>query len=479
MYEEDTEAAPPQASPAPPVQDPSLLNVGALQGLFPKPEQIEIPKSPVNPGAKWRASAAGALKGVNFGENLSNALTAYNEQENKDAELYQRYLPLAMGAKEKQHAANLAAMQKQQSMLMGWNTSITQGTSALLASPGPIAPETVSQVVSGMVRSGQVPQQVAQGYLSSLPKTSDLRAHLHRAALAASDPFRAVKAPTIKGVKKDETLVAVNPEGTGAVPLVEGKTEPSDALIKFMTEAKIDPNSAEGKQLIKQYGNKISTHAPAANQNVTIKEETEESKTVGKFHGEQYAGLQKGAQEAQARLSNLGRMKQLLVGYNTGRATPIMKDIASFGTSFGIQIDPNQGPKEAVDALTNQMAMQARNPAGGAGMPGAMSDTDRVFLKDTVPGLAKSKNGNVLIIETMRRLSQRDIEVAQLAAQYRQKNGHIDNGFQAVLQDYAEKHPLFADKLGGGGGQPRPPAARAAPASNVDELVRRAQQGGK
>lgn len=467
-YEDDQEdpssreqvAAPPSRPPRP---DPSLLNTGALQGLFPETPELELPKSPVDPQRKWNAFAANVLRGSTLAEGLSHGMGAMVDQENKDSELYQRYLPLVMDAKAKRAAAKLQQQQIQQKMLSGWNTALLQNTSALLAQPGGVNPASVSQIVSGLVRSGQVPPQVAQSFVQQLPQDpEELRGYLSRAAIAAADPWRGVKAPTVKGVREGEKLVSIAPDGRTASTLLDNPKakEPSDALMKFMKEANIDPNSTKGQQLIAQYGQKISSHAPPNQQTVIMKEENAEAKKVGEFHGEQYATLQKGGMEAQRKLATLARANQFLAKVNTGKLAPLLKDVAGYAQEFGIKLDPNLGDKEALESLTNEMAMQARNPSGGAGMPGAMSDSDREFLKNTVPGLSKTKNGNIRIIETMRQLARRDIEVAQLAAKYRAENGHIDTGFQTYLQKWSDANPMFS------------PATSVAPKSaNIQDLV--------
>jgi hypothetical protein len=95
------------------------------------------------------------------------------------------------------------------------------------------------------------------------------------------------------------------------------------------------------------------------------------------------------------------------------------------------------------------MALQLRNPSGGAGMPGALSDRDVQFLRAMVPGLAKTPEGNKLIIETARKLSQREIQVAQLARDYRKKKGQLDEGFYDQLKVFSDANPLF--ETGGAG----------------------------
>lgn len=190
----------------------------------------------------------------------------------------------------------------------------------------------------------------------------------------------------------------------------------------------------------------------AGRNNVVFKQEGEESKTVGKFFGDQYAEIQKAGIDAYGKVNRLSRMEQLLSGLETGKFTPAMTEVKSALDSLGIKIDPNLGSAQAAQALSNELALQMRNPSGGAGMPGAMSDADRNFLSATVPGLAKTPGGNRQLIETAKRLAQRDQQVAQMARDYRKQNGHLDEGFYQQLQQFSEANPLFRDMGASSGG---------------------------
>lgn len=192
--------------------------------------------------------------------------------------------------------------------------------------------------------------------------------------------------------------------------------------------------------------------AGSSNVSVTTKQEGEEAKTVGKYFGEQYSNIQKSGMDASGKLNRLSRMEQLLNGVDTGKFAPLGKEIASGLQSLGIKIDPNLGNKEAAESLSNEMALEARNPSGGAGMPGALSDSDRLFLRNIVPGLAKTPQGNKALIETQRKLAKRDQEVAELSRNYRKKKGNVDEGLFDVLKAHADKNQLFAEKATPGKG---------------------------
>lgn len=173
-------------------------------------------------------------------------------------------------------------------------------------------------------------------------------------------------------------------------------------------------------------------------------------KSVGGFFGDQFSQLQEGVNKAVSDNSRLDRLDQLLDQVNTGAASSFTQPLKRYAKDFGMDLESmgitdDTGAAEAASALANQMALELRNPAGGAGMPGAMSDKDREFLVSMVPQLTNTQGGRKLLIETRRRQNKRSMEVAQLARQYQQQNGQLDAGFYEALQKHAEANPLFID----------------------------------
>jgi hypothetical protein len=177
--------------------------------------------------------------------------------------------------------------------------------------------------------------------------------------------------------------------------------------------------------------------------NVNTGQEREEAKVVGGAFGQMYVDMVKVLRLQSRKLNNLDRMEALVGDVETGALTEKGVRVAQFGKSLGIDIDPNLPAKEAAISLSGQMALELRNPAGGAGMPGAMSDADRQFLQNMTPNLAQSREGRKLIIETARKTAKREQEVARMAREYRTKNGSLDEGFFQMLDSYSQENPLF------------------------------------
>lgn len=177
---------------------------------------------------------------------------------------------------------------------------------------------------------------------------------------------------------------------------------------------------------------------------VDSRQENEFSKAVGKQQGEDYSNLMKSDAMASSQLNKLGRLESLLASSgNTGKLTPPTMELKAVADSLGFKVDPKLPFQQAAQALSNEIALTLRNPAGGAGMPGALSDKDREFLTNMVPNLSKTPEGNKMLIDTMKKLAIREKEVAKLARDYRKRNGKFDEAFYDELAQFSAKNPLF------------------------------------
>lgn len=211
--------------------------------------------------------------------------------------------------------------------------------------------------------------------------------------------------------------------------------------------------------------------ASASRTNVMNVQEKEFDKKVGGEFGQQYADLMKAGMAAPGKVAKLDRLNQLLDGVSTGTFKGTTTELKAAAKGAGIDLESmgikdDVGPVQAAQALSQAMALELRNPAGGAGMPGAMSDSDRKFLEKMTPGIETTPQGRALMVETQKRLAKRDQDVSKLAADYRTKNGRFDEGFYNELAQYSASKPLF-DDLSSTASPAAPGAApAAAPAVN-------------
>jgi hypothetical protein len=171
---------------------------------------------------------------------------------------------------------------------------------------------------------------------------------------------------------------------------------------------------------------------------------------MAKFYTGSFIETQTAEKAARNALPKFQRITQVLDGIETGKLTPMGTTVAQYANALGVPIDSKLPNKEAAIALTGQLALELRNPAGGAGMPGALSDSDRNFLVNVIsPSIAQTPQGRALVIDTKVKILQRDMEVAQMARDYRKKHGQLDDGFAEELNQFSAKNPLFPTSQSG------------------------------
>lgn len=165
--------------------------------------------------------------------------------------------------------------------------------------------------------------------------------------------------------------------------------------------------------------------------------------TDAKARAQMYDAMQKGALSNTAKIAKVERIGNLLKDYDGGKMAQTGFELARFGTSLGVTIDPKLPNKEAAVALSNEVALELRSTADGSGMPGAMSDADREFLKSMTPQLAQTAEGRKKIIESRVSVWKREQKVAEMARRYRQKHGTIDEDFFNQLNAWSNRNPIF------------------------------------
>jgi len=172
---------------------------------------------------------------------------------------------------------------------------------------------------------------------------------------------------------------------------------------------------------------------------------------------------------ANGMLRNLDALEQLYKDPNVakGGMAENISGLKNMGASLGVETK-GLGAEQAIQSITNKMALDQRSTAEGGGMPGAMSDADRNFLKAQTPGLEKTPEGRELIIANQRKLAQRQVQVAQMANEYERTNGKIDAGFDRQVAEFANKNQMFADQK-----QPAASPALDMKALAAQELARR------
>jgi hypothetical protein len=211
--------------------------------------------------------------------------------------------------------------------------------------------------------------------------------------------------------------------------------------------------------------------AKAQNISVETKVETEQQKLAAKRFDALNSEITSSASSARTKIATLDRLGQLIDDPNikTGKGAELILEAKKLAKTAGFDVGDLSGP-EAMRAIGNQFVLELRNPSGGAGMPGAMSDSDRVFLQGMGPGLLNTPEGNRLIVDYMKRMAQRSLDVERLRRDYIKKNKHLDEGFYDALSEFSDKNPIFPEankKQSAPAAVAAPPPPAAAP-SGID-----------
>jgi len=213
-----------------------------------------------------------------------------------------------------------------------------------------------------------------------------------------------------------------------------------------------------------------------------------------KLMAKRYDDITSGADNARQMLAMYDLGEQALnTGVRTGIGGETELRLRQFGAALGLDTDPSKlAGGELIRAVQNRMALTMRSPSGGMGMPGALSDRDIQFLRDSQIGIDRSPEGNRRMLAAFRAMEMRKIEIARLADEYVQEHGRLDAGFNKAVREYAEANPLFPER----GQQPagiaipgptpgstaEPPAApdplegRTATGPNGQRIIRRGGQ---
>ena len=153
-------------------------------------------------------------------------------------------------------------------------------------------------------------------------------------------------------------------------------------------------------------------------------------------------------------------MKEILdSGLQTGALAGLSKTAKGFAQSL-FPNTPIDGLAEAevFTALSNQLALLIRNPESGMGLPGATSNADLIFLKESVPGLQKSPEGNLMLIEVYRKTYDFQKSMVQEQARLISENGGVPPlDMDARMVEFVNAQDILGDplraRLQAGGGE--------------------------
>ena len=168
----------------------------------------------------------------------------------------------------------------------------------------------------------------------------------------------------------------------------------------------------------------------------------EHEKLDAKYYQDLYMGTQKAERSSERQAMDYGLIDKLIGEAYSGAGAQQVQSAKKAAKILGIDVGDVSGP-EAAAMISNELALKLRSPDGGAGMPGAMSDADRQFLSQMVPGLTTTPEGRKVMIEVQKRIAKRNREVAKDARDYRLQNRYLDINFEQQIADKYGQNNLF------------------------------------
>ena len=195
-----------------------------------------------------------------------------------------------------------------------------------------------------------------------------------------------------------------------------------------------------------------------------------QDKETGKGYGERFQKIMAGRDAAQAKLNDLSLIEHLtlnpdtLMGPGTDAISLRLRRMLAAGGMPTSELQ-SLNATQLYQSLMGKLALEARNPANGAGMPGAMSDADREFLQKIAGGTENTREANIANLRINQLKAKRDMETARNAAEYAANNGgRIDVHFDRLHDKWAQQNPLFKEKDFAGLFDTTPPGQAAPPA---------------
>ena len=253
-------------------------------------------------------------------------------------------------------------------------------------------------------------------------------------------------------------LIGANIAGAG----LKGQDPFSPIMPSVLQAAKIQ-SALKGKRKLIKAKNKntgenvfIDERIVAQNPNlyepmVTKMFETAEDKSLGTGYAEEFNTLKTLAATAVDENEALNLMTELvkLPDLKTGQFGALRQTIEKVGMEMGLELDfQNASAADVLSSVSGKLVL-----AGLANFTGAISDKEREYLMDILPGLSLTKQGNEALINIKSALNNRTSALADSASNWRAtygklsaKNAEGQTWEQFKSQWYLE-NPLVTDEM--------------------------------
>lgn len=414
-----------------------------LAGLSPL-EMMREARGFVDPNAKFRQAAAGAMTPGNFATSYGAAMKAYADGADNEEKLVRQYLPIIQSAAQ--------ARQKQKQQLLAQHRAALDATATSTLMDPNFSPEGVESAIGALVQQGRVPPEMAEQYLGSLPKEgAALQSFLRRQAIAASDPFRAVKVPTVEKYGEGEVGYSVNPMDGTRTEVASGRAKPSDIsrLLKEYTEL---PEGDPRRKFYESAINKAITHPPNSQMIVNA-----EKPLVGSFMESLGKSFESQREAAAGAKSSLSTSQRLLDAINTGKVVtgpgaPAELFLRQLGQYAGYGGKNNEevlaNTRNAIQAMAE---LELRSAGEFIKGQGAVTDFERALLARAASATNTLSPSEIRVIATLsaRRARGRIAQYNETARQLSRMPAFSQLPGFAELVSLPESSPPGAESLGG------------------------------
>ncbi len=197
----------------------------------------------------------------------------------------------------------------------------------------------------------------------------------------------------------DGTVLRTDKRSGNAEPIYSAGQKPTSDMqeYNFAVSQGFKGSFADYQQAMKKAG--------ASSTNVSVGEGDKFYEALDKKNADTFAALSDAGIQARSKLAQIERLGGLMQASPTG-ATAALKLAAG---EYGIKTD-GLDDLQAAQALINELVPQQRQPGSGP-----MSDADLALFKQSLPRIINTPDGNQLILDTMRGITQYQIQMGDIA----------------------------------------------------------------
>lgn len=218
-------------------------------------------------------------------------------------------------------------------------------------------------------------------------------------------PLATATGPLPRNLGKARTLYGLGQEDEAIKTLMQGEPRPASAEEKAAYG--VDANAplyfdGDGKPHMLSDGQDI---------NIDMAGENSFAKEGGKVLAENFGEIYKQGQQAKYMLGDLNALKDISSRIATGQSAEFKRLVGPYAQMLGVEIE-GLGDMQAFQAVVSKMIPRMRMPGSG---PASDFDAQQFLL--SLPQLRNTPEGNALIDETFRALTEMQIYSAQIAGQ--------------------------------------------------------------